>query len=150
VNPPALCPSCQQEVVFVQTGDAAVCPNCGARFAITLEIPHPSRLRPGVGLLSVAWMFAPAFVAMLAMLILPMKKNPQFGQFFTEYPSLFTTLAGLSCFSCFAACAWLAGRFTDKLWVRLTIGLSLGATILLCNVVVVFFGSCAFIGGLRS
>lgn len=95
-------------------------------------------------------MFAPAVVALLAMLILPMKKNPQFGQFFTDYPSVFITLFGLSCYSCFAACAWLAGRFTDKLWVRLTLGLVLGVAILFCNAIIVFFGSCAFTGGLRS
>ena len=150
MNPPALCPSCRQEVIFVQTSDASACPQCGAHFEIAQEPPPRSRFRPGVGLLSVAWMFAPALVAMLAMLILPMKKNPQFGQYFTEYPSLFITLAGLSCLSCLAACAWLAGRFTDKLWVRLILGLALGMAILLCNAVVVFFGSCAFTGELRS
>lgn len=87
---------------------------------------------------------------MLAMLILPMKTNPQFGQYFTDYQSVFLILAGLSCFSCFAACAWLAGRFTNKLWVRLILGLALGTALLFCNTIIVFFGSCAFTGELRS
>ena len=150
MNQAALCPTCHREVVFDTTGGASVCPVCGARFEFTAEDTSRVRPRPVHGLIFVAWMFAPAVVALLAMLVLPMKPNPQFGQYFTDYPKVFLGLLALSGLSCYAACSWLMGRFTKKLWVRVVVGLLLGATILFCNVLVAFFGSCAITGELRS
>ena len=150
MNQAALCPSCQREVVFDTTGGASVCPVCGARFELSHDDAAPTRTRPMHGLIFVAWMFAPAVLALLTMLVLPMKPNPQFGQQFTDYPAVFIVLSALSAVSCFAACWWLMGRFTDKRWLCLLVGLLLGATILLCNALIAFFGSCAITGGLRS
>ena len=42
------------------------------------------------------------------------------------------------------------GWFTKKLWLRVLVGLLLGAAILFCNVLVVLFDPCAITGGLRS
>ena len=150
MNQAALCPSCKRDVVFDTTGGASVCPVCGTRFELTAEDTSPVRARPVSGLIFVAWMFAPSVVALLAMLVLPMKPNPQFGQYFTDYPNVFIALLALSAISCYAACSWLMGRFTNKIWVRVIVGLLLGAAILFCNVLIAFFGSCAITGGLRS
>ena len=152
MNQAALCPTCQREVVFDTTGEASVCPACGARFELAFENTPQARTRSGQahGTIFVAWMFAPAVVALLTMMVLPVKPNAQFGQQFTDYPNVFMVLLVLSAISCYAACSWLMGRFTRKRWLCILVGLLLGATILLCNVLIAFFGSCAITGGLRS
>lgn len=150
MNQAALCPSCKRDVVFDTTGGASICPECGARFEINTEVTRRSRARPVHGLIFVAWMFAPAAVALIAMAVLTTGKNPQFGQALTDYPVVFVILSALSCISCYAACSWLMGRFTDKRWVCVIVGIFLGATILFCNVIVAVFGSCAITGGIRS
>ena len=149
MNQTALCPSCKKEVVFDTTGGAAsVCPACGARFELAAEPKRARRVRAVHGLIFLGWMFAPSLLALALVAMLADGQHPGFDPFFAQHAALFWGMAGLSLISCYAACSWLTGRFTEKVWPRVLVGLFLGACVFLCNVVIVFFGACVVARGM--
>ena len=144
MNQTALCPSCKRDVVFDVSDSASHCPACGARFEIASEATRRQRPRLFHGIIFVLWMFAPAVIALLAYALVKSRQSQSFDKFFSAHAVLAWVWFGLSCVSCYAACSWLTARFTKRRWARVLIGLFLGAGILFCNVVIAFFGACAF------
>jgi hypothetical protein len=93
-------------------------------------------------------MFAPAVVALLIYLVLEVAGTRSFDRVIGQHtptPLAWTWLV-LTAVSCYAACSWLTGRFTQRRWMRLLVGLFLGAGIFLCNVIIAFFGGCTVFG----
>ena len=140
----ALCPSCKRDVVFDVSDGASYCPACGARFELAQEAAQRKRPRFMHAVIFIFWMFAPAGIALLAYALLKGSQSQSFDKFFAAHSGLAWTWFALTCVSCYAACSWLTGRFTERTWPRILIGLFLGAGILFCNLVIAFFGACAF------
>lgn len=140
----ALCPSCRRDVEFDVSGGASRCPACGARFEIASGVARPKRPRFVHAVIFVFWMFAPAALALVAFALLKGLKSQSFDKFFADHAALAWTWFGITGVSCYAACAWLTARFTERLWLRVLVGLLLGGGILFCNLVIAFFGACAF------
>ena len=144
MNQAALCPSCKKDVVFDASGGASVCPACGAQFEIASEAAQRKRPRPMHAVVFLLWLFAPAAVALLVFAVNKLSGGDQaFGGEFSTVATIWIVLAAVSCY---AACSWFAWRFSDRVWVRVLIGLLLGAGVFICNVIIAFFGGCAIFG----
>jgi|APGre2960657505_1045072.scaffolds.fasta_scaffold02244_4 hypothetical protein len=135
----AFCPACKQDVVFqnTATATAAVCPACGASFDLANEVVRKRHLSWRDGVLFALWIFVPAVIALLSLFIIG---NNHSG------PSGAWMIAGLvlASINSYCACSWLTGRFTQRLWVRVLVGIVLGLAVLSVNAVAAAFGGCAF------
>ena len=138
----AFCPACKQDVIFQSTATATVCPACGASFDLATETVRKQHLTWRDGVVFVIWIFVPAAIALLAMLVIGSKQlDKMSGDASTAW--IVTGLV-LGFANSYCACSWLTGRFTKKIWLRVLVGVSLGLAVLSVNAVVGFFGGCAF------
>jgi hypothetical protein len=145
MNPTVLCPSCKRDVVFDVSDGASHCPACGARF--DLASPTGLRKRPRFihGVIFALWMFVPALVALIVYVAVRQPNHQiSFDKMLSNHATLAWTWFALTCISSYACCSWLTGRFTERTWLKVLVGVFLGAGILFCNLVIAFFGACAF------
>ena len=138
----AFCPACKQDVVFQNTTAAAVCPACGASFDLANEVVRKRHLSWRDGVLFALWIFVPAVIALLSLFII---RNNHSGPSGANTRAAWT-IAGLllAWINSYCACSWLTGRFTQRLWVRVLVGIVLGLAVLSVNAVAAVFGGCAF------
>lgn len=137
----AFCPACKQDVVFQCSASTAVCPACGVGFDLATTTVRRRQLSWRDGVLFALWIFVPAVIALLSLAIMRNdhsgSSNPDRGQ---------AWLIGglvLGFVNSFSACSWLAGRFTQRLWVRVLVGIFLGMAVLSVNAFAAAFGGCA-------
>ena len=142
----ALCPSCKRDVVFDARDGASWCPLCGARFELAAETKPRRWPRRIHGIIFAGWLFAPAVCALLTYAVLKVMGAHSFDDVFgKQHPTaLAWAWLAVSAVSCYAACSWFTGRFTERTVLRVLIGLFLGAGIFLCNIIIAFLGGCAF------
>lgn len=137
----AFCPACKQDVLFQSSASTAVCPACGVGFDLATATVRRRQLSWRDGVLFALWIFVPAVLALLSIAIMlnehSGRSNPDRGQAWLIGGLL------LGFVNSFCACSWLVGRFTQRLWVRVLVGIVLGLAVLSVNAFAAAFGGCA-------
>ena len=145
MNRTVLCPACKRDVVFDVINAQSQCPQCGARFALEPEFRRRRWPRRAPGLIFALWLFAPTLLALITLVMMRvMTGTRSFDAVFGKYQpnALVWIWLALAAVSCYAACSWFAGRFTEKRALRVLIGVFLGGGILICNIIAAFLGGC--------
>jgi len=124
-SPRALCPTCQQEVVFVPAGEGKACPKCGTTFHVGNGAQLPSA--PASPRKT-----ATTWLVLLASLLTPPLLTFLVALSGSEQLSTGVALGGSGVAAVFGA-IWLASRLNLQLGLRIGIGIVLAP---------VFFGAC--------
>jgi hypothetical protein len=105
--------------------------------------PTKPRFRGIYGLVFIAWIIAPAVVALLCIGYYSSAKSTRWDGFVNDNGIAILVWIGLSWISCSLACSWMVGRVTRRWWVKLLVAFFLGLGIFLVNLIIAVFASCS-------